>query len=464
MTTFKHDPFGSWRSFAYIFDCLIVFLCHLPCLNTTSIYRIIIMTEKAQAQQQQSHSILVDKVNRALQVPTDTPAMKAALDALSHLHSTTATTNTATTTAGSSPSSNAHQPLAIDSRSVRVAIEQDALQQALNLQTELRSLVATVQDLSRQVSETALIAQKVRQAANQSVLTVETPIQSLPKTTAVTASAAASVVSSVDESSTAATTTPSSSPSPNTLADEQKLAQQLSAAFAHRDLCRKRAAAVDAFLERFDLSQQDSRLLDHYNFEDITSATNSGMDTVVAVNGFAFLNALERVRQIRMALGESFGSSGSGSDAMSLLASSSISEKGDRGLGASSILRMMEGLAQKQERAYERLYHWLQHYLQMFSHSASSNHGSTSSVSSSSHHHEDADGLDEALQHPFVKRSIYALRNVPAFYSHILLEVISGARRSESTRRFLLALTSGYAGFPPIEMKAHDPVACKLLM
>jgi len=51
------------------------------------------------------------------------------------------------------------------------------------------------------------------------------------------------------------------------------------------------------------------------------------------------------------------------------------------------------------------------------------------------------------------------LRHVPAFYLHTL-ELIASSRRAEETRRFLLALTSGYAGMQTIEMKAHDPVAC----
>jgi hypothetical protein len=68
--------------------------------------------------------------------------------------------------------------------------------------------------------------------------------------------------------------------------------------------------------------------------------------------------------------------------------------------------------------------------------------------------------LDEALQEHFVKMALYTLRHVPAFYCHTL-ELIASSRRSEVTRRFLLALTSGYTNLPPIEMKAHDSVACK---
>mmetsp|Transcript_12120 Transcript_12120/g.22036 ORF Transcript_12120/g.22036 Transcript_12120/m.22036 type:complete len:87 (-) Transcript_12120:701-961(-) len=70
------------------------------------------------------------KVARALQVRTDTPAMKAALDALSRLPD-----------AGE-----------MDSRSVRVAIERDALTQALSLQEELQTLVNTVKQLKQGVA------------------------------------------------------------------------------------------------------------------------------------------------------------------------------------------------------------------------------------------------------------------------------------------------------------------------
>ena len=45
-----------------------------------------------------------------------------------------------------------------------------------------------------------------------------------------------------------------------------------------------------------------------------------------------------------------------------------ITLTGGLSLGVSSALRMMETLAQKQERAYERLYHWLQKYLHLHSH------------------------------------------------------------------------------------------------
>jgi hypothetical protein len=58
------------------------------------------------------------------------------------------------------------------------------------------------------------------------------------------------------------------------------------------------------------------------------------------------------------------------------------------------------------------------------------------------------------------KHSLYVLSHVPAFHSHIL-ELLAASRRSKTTRRFLLALTTGTADGPPLEMKAHDAVACE---
>lgn len=338
------------------------------------------------------NSILAGKVSRALEVRSDTPAMKAALDALAHLPD--------------------HQDdlFSVDSRSVRVAIEKDALQQALLLQQQLQTLLTVVGQLRQGVSETAAIAQQVEDAIQMNVVTAR--VEPVP----------------VEEPS-------ADSPVDQALQQEQRLAAILSDAFAQRNAARKRLETVHAFLEKFDLSEEDSRLLDHYAFEDVETSH---------VNGTAFLAALERVRLIRKELGQTFGTI----DLLhnqKLLRQDKIGSDNNR-LGASSALRMMEILAQKQERAYERLYHWLQKYLNVHGHE---NAGAFGPI--------DEDHIDEALAHPFVRRSLYTLRNVPAFYSH-LLELIASSRRSEETRRFLLALTSGFGGLPPIEMRAHDPV------
>jgi len=356
-------------------------------------------TNEPAAARNNQNSILAAKVSRALEVRSDTPAMKAALESLSHLAD--------------------HQDdlFSVDSRSVRVAIEHDALQQALLLQQELQSLLDTVGAMRKGVAEAAAIARRVEESIHMNVVTGSMDPSGSPSGGALSPTSEAN--------STAA-----SSPIDQSLEAEQKLAFILNEAFLERNATRKRMEAVNSFLEKFDLSDKDSRLLDHYAFED-TETSN--------VNGMAFLAALERVRVIRKELGRTFGT-------LDLLHNqqSSLSEiPGDSNrLGASSALRMMEVLAQKQERAYERLYHWLQKHLNVHGHEGS---------------FPDEDDIDEALVHPFVRRSLFTLRNVPAFYSH-LLELLASSRRAEGTRRFLLALTSGYQGLPPIEMRAHDPV------
>jgi conserved oligomeric Golgi complex subunit 6 len=339
-------------------------------------------------------SILSEKVTRALEVRTDTPAMKAALDALSHLPSES-----------------------MDSRSVRVAIEQDALQQALLLQEELRALVTIVSSLRHGVSETAMLAHRVTEAIDSSVVSQRTA-----------------------EDSSGMPSMPDSLPlsTEDALEKEHQLAAILADAFAEREEAAQRAETVAAFLEKFDLSEADSDLLDQYNFEDMEEEDNDGMN---------FLDALEHVKAIRQELTSAFGSA-------TTSVSDLLGDDSQQRLGATSAIRMMESLALKQERAYERLYHWLQKYL----HLNSVMHVPTSSGATPSPDDMiDSDALDEALSHPFVRRSLKVLHYVPAFYSHTL-ELIASSRRAEETRRFLLGLTSGYGGRSPIELKAHDPV------
>jgi conserved oligomeric Golgi complex subunit 6 len=356
-------------------------------------------SDEVAAARNNQNNILAAKVARALEVRSDTPAMKAALESLSHLPD--------------------HQDdlFSVDSRSVRVAIEYDALQQALLLQRELQSLLETVGALRNGISETAAIARRVEEAIHMNVVTASGDFSG----------------SSLGAGTSADSETSNQlrdGPVDQALATEQKLASILNEAFLERNAARKRVEAVHTFLEKFDLSEEDSRLLDHYAFEDVEASN---------VNGMAFLSALERVRIIRKELGRTFGT-------LDILHNqqSSLSEGTNESnrLGASSALRMMEALAQKQERAYERLYHWLQKHL---------------NVDGQEVPFSDEDDLDEALAHPYVRRSLYTLRNVPAFYSH-LLDLIAASRRSEETRRFLLALTSGYQGCQPIEMRAHDSV------
>ena len=60
------------------------------------------------------------------------------------------------------------------------------------------------------------------------------------------------------------------------------------------------------------------------------------------------------------------------------------------------------------------------------------------------------------MSYPCIQRALRTLKYAPSFYRHTL-ELIGTLRRAEVTRRFLLALTRGCNGLPPIEMKAHDP-------
>jgi len=340
-----------------------------------------------------TNHILSEKVLRALEVRTDTPAMKAALDALSGL-----------------PTSDA-----MDSRSVRVAIEQDALQQALALQQELASLVKLVSDLRSGVSQIATIATTVSNTIQSNVV-----LQTVP-TLSDDIQEAQGIEENLSHSKDSIST--------HSLDKEVQLASLLADAFRARHDAQQRADTVAAFLEKFNLSDEDDILLESYDFSDFDEA-----------EAMAFLGALERVRAIRTDLSSNFGGSGG-------------LEESQSHLGATSAIRMMESLAAKQERAYERLYHWLQHYL----HLNSVSHVPTSSHSPAPIQQIDGGILDEALSHPFVCESLKVLQNVPAFYSHTI-ELIASSRRSEETRRFLLALTAGYAGQAPIEIKAHDPI------
>ena len=119
------------------------------------------------------------------------------------------------------------------------------------------------------------------------------------------------------------------------LEEELRLASLLNEAFVEQQQAQLRAETVDAFLQKFDLDPQHAAILDTFDFSDIEQ------------DGFVFLEALDRVYKIKRELSTQ----------------SVFSDQANHRLGASSAIRMMESLANKQERAYEKLYHWLQQYL-----------------------------------------------------------------------------------------------------
>lgn len=274
--------------------------------------------------------------------------------------------------------------------------------------------------------------------------------------------------------------TSSGSSSSDQFQQERKLAEVLAAAFQERNEASARYEAIQDFMQKFDLSDQDSSLLEHYNFEGILDpgSSSAGVNSLsnygshydkdqdednegqqAMKDGLAFLDALKRVTKIRKELSTSFESSSTSSK------NYVDHDAASRKLGPASAMRMVENLATKQDAAFERLYHFLHSRLDLSQASVANVPTSSSSTQSQfmhqhHQHHQSLniqDGMDETLLHPFIKKSIVVLHQVPAYYKHTL-ELIATSRRAEVTRKFLLALTSGYDGMPPIEMKAHDPV------
>merc|ERR1719223_684946 len=359
------------------------------------------------------NNILSDKVNRALQVRTDTPAMKAALEALANLAPPPTSMSTTTSLLSSTKS--------LDARSVRVAIEQDALHQGKLLQEELERLVKSVQTMRTSIQDVARVAQEeVEESLTQRVIVMNTGLE-LKGNTEEADEEKDDVASSLDYYG-----------KDDVFHEEERLAALLADAFQERHEANERFSNISEFLEKFNVNERDSRLLDHYDFED-------AMDEPVG-DGMEFLQALERVTKIRKELQTYFQGDASNS-----------TETATSKLGLSSAMRMMDSLSTKQEQAFERLYRFLHSRLDLTSVNVS--HVPTSSSSQAAPPQpvfmDDDDGMDETLGKEFIRKSLVLLRQVPAYYSHTL-ELIATRRRSEVTRKFLLALTSGYNGGPPM--------------
>ena len=397
----------------------------------------------------------------------------------------------------------------IDPRTVRQAIEVDALHQAQLLQTELAAMVDTVTNLRTQIVDVAEAARMVGREMRRDVVGISLddhghhgghgghghPGKHEEKHDGSSSSAAADdpIALALRGSTDDDDGYPTDALPPNltistgiygtdALASERRLASLLHSAFLNRHEAKLRADAVQQFLDKFDLSQEEERLLVGYGFDEYASNHGNGGgggDEDGGGDGMAFLDALEHVRKIRGELVRTFhldstaidddatggmgGTGGGGGDALASTTTSSASSS----LGITSALRMMESLSAKQEQAYERLYHFLTSYLDLHTRSVtnvptrSGAGASTSGVhmppQSASAQRLEEDAMDATLRHPFVVRSLQVLRHKPSYHAHTL-ELIAASRRALVTRKFLLALTSGYDGLPPIEMTAHDPV------
>eukprot|EP00985_Skeletonema_marinoi_P034347 scaffold43737_cov204-Skeletonema_marinoi.AAC.2 len=446
-------------------------------------------TEQHQPIIMKSTNVLSDKVNRALHVRTDTPAMKAALSALATLPSSTSTTSDNT---GSG---------VIDAKSVRAAIETDALRRALQFQTELQKLARDATVLRERVDTVARVAGHIGRIVDGRIISKEQ----------------ADVLLHGDESGgdggelygrsggvVVEDTTTSSWELERTLASKLHAAHKSYVDATHRQI------AVDAFLDKFDLGDNEARLLDHYNFQgfilpgeyEYEDSSNPWCHPSAALHinpnpsgetmedATSFLNALERLVVIRMELSKTFGNSsggivsGGGVEGTmdeSMFDHDNIGQDNDTignrssssgQLGTNSALRMMEQLATRQERAYERLYTFIQYFLGIGSATPNSHHNVPTSSNDAGRSYSasldasqfgalgrflDGDDMDEAFGHPIIRRALRVLRHSPAHHVHAL-ELMASSRRTEVTRRFLLALTSGYGGMAPLEMRAHDPV------
>mmetsp|Transcript_8424 Transcript_8424/g.10653 ORF Transcript_8424/g.10653 Transcript_8424/m.10653 type:complete len:875 (+) Transcript_8424:213-2837(+) len=390
-----------------------------------------------------STNILSAKVQRALQVRTDTPAMITALSSLAALHENN-----------------------IDARNVRNAIEEDALYQARLLEKELNNLVDIVKTMRSSIKDVVSVAESVGHSLETGLVTG----------TNVYVNGNVNGNMNGNETSSEERKNVTGANGHVSFEEERQLAALLADAFQERDNATKRYESISAFLEKYDLSENDSQLLEQYNFDDIfnnfdreayeyrneneSSSASSAAAATSNNDGMAFLEALESVTRVRKELASSFGD---GTD------TGNESKSNNHHGATTSAIRMIETLASKQERAFERLYHFLHAHLDLQQASVahvptSSSGGAGASLSSVSYKNrqnrllsEDEDGMDETLSHPFVRKALIVLKQVPAYYSHTL-ELIATSRRSEVTRKFLLALTSGYNGMAPIEMKAHDPV------
>eukprot|EP00984_Skeletonema_dohrnii_P024179 scaffold13279_cov133-Skeletonema_dohrnii-CCMP3373.AAC.1 len=178
-----------------------------------------------------SSNVLSDKVNRALHVRTDTPAMKAALSALATLPSSTSSTSTNEANNG-----------VIDAKSVRAAIETDALRRALQFQSELQKLARDATILRERVDTVSRVAGHIGRIVDGRIISKEQ----------------ADVLLHGDESGGGGgelygrsggveDTTTSSWELERTLASKLHAAHKSYVDATHRQI------AVDAFLDKFDL-------------------------------------------------------------------------------------------------------------------------------------------------------------------------------------------------------------------
>jgi conserved oligomeric Golgi complex subunit 6 len=510
-----------------------------------------------------SNSILSERVARALAVRTDTVAMKTALEALqasyysmSHdaatlgvsslAHSNNSTSGVGSKSTTTSTTNSTSGGLIVDSRSVRTAMEYDTLQQALHLQESMQAMLQVVTQLRTDSHQIVQMAQAIRATIHTSSVSSVSVMTSrhhhhhhlhggAKEETDYAPKEDRRDDVYLDNSRNNNNNDGHSDDDDDDDKEEHKLATEIAVALRHRNMVQARVETLQLFVQQYHLSDDDTALLEQYNFQNVlstnTNTTNNVGTDLSNQDGLAFLEALVRVRNIRNALQKRFGGStnvgsrsgrstargggGGGEgvvhhplyDPMFLTDDDGSSSGSNHPMNtntttttSSTAFKMMEQLATLQESAYERLYHWLQQYLQL-NYPNNTNLYTTAGTNTTGTNIDSPPPPppqqqfitmyeDDILQNEFVVLAVQSLQYVPAFYNHCI-ELIASQRRTMVTRKFLIALTVGTTNsggsnhntsndpydnrnnhtmhhhpnddlrpMPPIEMKAHDSVAC----
>ena len=262
--------------------------------------------------------------------------MKAALEALANLSSSSENT-------AADPQTTTTTSTTIDARSVRVAIEQDALYQARLLEGELRKSVERVGGLRVEIKAVSDVADEVCRCIDKGVVDVTSHKTDDAKDDGGGMMTTMRMLSEEndDEDRTALEekekspldiTTENDAPDAKSeIEEEERLAALLANAFHKRDEAHCRFEAITIFMEKFDVSENDSYLLECYNFDSVfdeshntagggddgggiglseSNSINHGETTPTHLtgglkDGTAFLDALQRVSKIRRELATS---------------------------------------------------------------------------------------------------------------------------------------------------------------
>ena len=238
--------------------------------------------------------ILREKVAKSLSLRTDTAQMADALAALE-----------SSLTMQQQPQQQPQQQYSnrtIDSKSVRSAIEKDALLQAKEFEDQLRTLVAEAVQLRERVD-------CVRQSTHQLNFGIDD-----------------TEYMGIDQS-------------------EKQVVENLNKALKQHYEAKSRVAIVTEFLVRFDLCPDDAKLLEsfefdsdlHNIFENSTSRHFKNRLKIDENRVEQFLDALDRVHSVRVELSRVFKS-------------------GEPGVGTTSAIRMMETLGSRQVNLVITLY------------------------------------------------------------------------------------------------------------